>query len=145
MFFLHLNYIKIQVQNKNPTFGRQQLSWRVRIVTPKQKDPTKKTLQKPYSPRTGPAAQHQTHCGPAPPRNTKLTVDLPRRRSPYSLWTCPTANTLFTMDLSHRGSPYSSWTYLTAGYPNHLGPSPPWNTLHPTQRGRAPMSTNLLT
>ena len=90
---------------KNPAYGRQQISWRVRIVASIQK--SKKNN-----------AEYPTHHGPSPPRNTLLNLDLPNRGSPYSPWTCPTTehpthrgpdppgNTLLIVDLPHRGIPH---------------------------------------
>ena len=84
---------------------------------------------------------HPTHSWPAPPQNTLLTVNLPHRGTPYSLWTCPTAehlshlwpsppwNKLLTLDLPHRGTRYSPRTCPTAEHPTHRGPAPPPNTL----------------
>ena len=50
------------------------------------------------------------HCGPAPPRNTLLNMDLPRRRSvtaehPTHHRHAPPRNTLLTIDLPHQGTP----------------------------------------
>ena len=59
-----------------------------------------------YSPWTFPTVKHPTHRGPAPLRNTLLTVELLHRWSPY--WPC---------------------TCLTGEYPTHCEPAPPWNTL----------------
>ena len=81
-----------------------------------------------YKKATTKNGEHPTHQGPALPRNTLLTVDLPYSGTPFSRWTCPTAehpnhcgsaplqNTLLIVDLLHRGKPYS------------CGPAPPWNT-----------------
>ena len=82
-----------------------------------------------YSPRTCPTAEHPTHLGHAPSRNTLLTLDLPHRGKPTHHRPDPPQNTLLTKDLSHRGTPFSSWAFLNTEYSTNLGPTPPRNTL----------------
>ena len=59
-----------------------------------------------------PSTEHPTHRGPAPPRNTVLTMVLPCRWTPYSLWTFPTKE-----QLTHLGTS-SLWNYLLTTFVN---------------------------
>ena len=86
------------------------------------KEATKKHRGTPYTPWTCPNAEHPTHRGPAPPRNTLLTVDLHHRGTPYLSWTWPNTehpsncgpasarNTLLNLNFPHCVTPYSPWT-----------------------------------
>ena len=85
-------------------YKRQQTYWHVWMVAPKQNGPTK--FETHNSRRTYHIVEHPTHCGPAPPQNTQLTVVLPHPRIPYSPQNCPTTE-----------------------HHTHCGPTPPRNTL----------------
>ena len=64
---------------KSPAYRKQEISRLVRVVPPIKKAKKGGELLQP------------THRGPAPLRNTLLTVARPHRGTSYSLWTYPTA------------------------------------------------------
>ena len=86
-------------------------------------DPTCPQQGTPYSPQTSPTAEHPTHCLPAPPRNTLVTLDLPQPETPYSPGTCPTAE----HPTHHRpASPRNTLVNANLGpakYPNPIEPA----------------------
>ena len=76
-----------------------------------------------------PTARHPTNSGPAPPWNTQLTVDVPHRRTPYSL-TCADGKTYTKKTKNKSMSPVTCQQSQQQKPQTVLLLTPPLCTLH---------------